>query len=85
MIVISSDDEEEIDEKRETVNQKKKNLSGNRSNRKKKKIHSLTSVLTARSKVMILNPILQSHNKTFNPLTLFPVTLILTVGLWAGK
>uniref|UniRef100_A0A7C9AH39 Uncharacterized protein n=1 Tax=Opuntia streptacantha TaxID=393608 RepID=A0A7C9AH39_OPUST len=51
VIVISSDDEEEKEVKREVFNQKKKILSGNRSNRKKKKIHSLTSVLTARSKV----------------------------------
>ena len=85
MIVISSDDEEEKEVNREVFNQKKKILSGNRSNRKKKKIHSLTSVLTARSKVMIIDTVLQSHDKKFSLLTLFPETLILTGGLWARK
>lgn len=49
-IIISSDDEEQEAENNEILNKKKKLVSGNRSNRKKK-IHSLTSVLTARSKV----------------------------------
>ena len=50
VIIISSEDEEEEARHNEKLDKKKRNK-----NNKKKRVHSLTSVLTARSKVNFLN------------------------------